>query len=448
MSGALSPANDEHIEIRVGTSALDSHSHPARGPHASRDVSPGSSTALSHLSEEPMLLGGDGDTFDADQVEVPAFLQGKLESSRDAVRSLSLRSDARSYQVDQNSSAAEYHHEPQESSADAAITGSIAELQSHVLQVIENSSTGHHIAPRFGSPVASDEEQIDEQLSFGDQAPTTCHETMVSVGQETAEASAEVLWKQLMGIPANSDTLTSLKDLDTSSQRVLASDTDQGAAMCDPLCDTGGDDTTDLEHVTQMSHQNRFDIAQHRDMPSEPPLMATHNLQDTSARSTSCARKTLQDDEDNEALWREFITGSQDSESEDELHLSWQRRRSKAQQSSEPRSLELSGLGTSDRATMGEASMIRSTQCTTQGVSPDGHIELEEDSIEDPPTDNLPTATSPRNIHTTSTRKLDPMRFKKPREMDPIITRNRSHQTMAATRQFSRSRGQKSRMRN
>lgn len=389
-----------------------------------------------------MLLGGDGDTFDADQVEVPAFLQGEKGNSGNAVRSLSLRSDARSYQVDRNS------HEPQESSADAAITGSIAELQSDVLRVIGNSSAGFHIAPRFEIPVASDEEQIDQQLPSGTQAPTAHHATTVSVGQETAEASAEVLWKQLMGIPANSDTLTSLKDLDTSSQRVLASDTDQGAATCDPLCDTGGGDTTDPEPVTQTSHQNPFDIAQHRDMPSEPPLVTTHNLQDTSAQSASCARRILQDDEDNEALWREFIIGSQDSESEDELHLSWQRRRSKAQQSSEPRSLELSGLGTSDNATMGEASMIRSTQCTTQALSPDGHIEPEEDSIEDPPTDNLPTATSPRNIHTTSTRKLDPMRFKKPREMDPIITRSRSHQNMAATRQFSRRRGQKSRMRN
>lgn len=51
------------------------------------------STAFSHLSEESMLLGADGDSFDADQVEVPAYTRDVHDTLQGLVRQASFDSD-------------------------------------------------------------------------------------------------------------------------------------------------------------------------------------------------------------------------------------------------------------------------------------------------------------------------------------------------------------------
>lgn len=442
MSGALPPTDDEHIEIRVGTSAFDTHSHPAKDSEALRAVSTGpQSTALSHLSEECMLLGADGDTFDANQVEVPAHVHEGQASSGKAVRSLSLPSDgpSTSHGGVENSLTVEQYHRFQDSGAQAELdhTDSITALESHVLQVMVDLSSGHHLSPRYGASVVPDERQTDDLLVSDGPRPAAHYQITAPADQKPFEDDTEYLWKQLMGIPANSEALTSDKDTGSWNQRVVASGITQEAATGDPHGDNGAG-TTDFGPAVRMPQETDTAAAQNDDDLDAPLVTAMHELQSAGTRSLDRSQKDPLNDKDDEALWREFIIGSQDSGSEDELHLAWQRSRGKALYSSDPRSLELSGLGTSDKATNGEASLASPTLRTVQVTCSEGPVELEEDSIEDPPLESSPTGNRPRNIHTMSAKKLDPMRFKKPGEVDPTIVTRSSVQSNTVVQRCTR----------
>jgi hypothetical protein len=229
-----------------------------------------------------------------------------------------------------------------------------------------------------------------------------------------------------MGIVTQSQSFTSMKALNSSSehnttsesiQRVRPGDVQDGANV--------NDDTTDQRQCISTLNQTR---------PAQAP-----DLLMTGAKAPPHLSEDAEGNTDNEALWREFIIGSQDSESGDELHSAWQRSRERMRESSEqPRSIQVSGLGTSDRATRGEATVYSPNQLTVQAANVDDFLEHDTESIEESPLDDVPRSNSPRNIHATPAKRLDPRRFRMPRNAEGWATRSERQQHAPSRRYSSR----------
>lgn len=433
MSGALSPEHRDHIEVKVGTSAFGTQGRPSG--RSSRNASMGAqSTALSHLSEESMLLGADGDSFDADQFEVPAYTRDANDALEGLVRPASF--DSRQYEreeVDMYSSRT-----PQYS----LTLNDGPELQQYRAEIFNEDSSSipspHHVTePRI------DFSEIDNFAAPGSQTWNAGHlqqadefdnpDTDVLVDQSgiarpskenSPELDAEQEWRHLMGIVAQSESLTSMKALHSSSEHITTSESIRMARPVDVQhgANINGDITDPRQCISTV---NQAQTAQALDLlmkGTQPPPRLPGNAEGNT---------------DDEALWREFIIGSQDSDSGNVLHSAWQRSRERMRQSSEPpQSVQVSGLGTSDQATRGGATVCSPT--IFAGRVSDGGDSLEHDTerIEESPLDHILRSTSPRNIHATLAKKLDPRRFKMPRASAADNTRSESQQ-QAASRRYS-----------
>jgi hypothetical protein len=189
----------------------------------------------------------------------------------------------------------------------------------------------------------------------------------------------------------------------------------------------------DLDHIEpgpDSSKPNHFHLTRAQDPPT------------SGVQSPKGLPETTEDNTDNEALWWELIIGSQDSESGDDLHLAWQRSREKTQQSSElPRSLQLSGFGTSDHATRGEAVVASPALFAVTDAIVDDESGPREDSGEDNKLELMSTPSSPHNIHATSTKNLQNQRFKRPREQKVNVTRKEGRARTRTLRRGTQSHG-------
>lgn len=451
MSGALPPAHDDHIEIKVGTSAFDTQSRPSRRSNTPRNVSTGApapSTGFSHLIEESMLLGVDGDTFDADQVEVPTHVHERHREREDTIRPTSFEFESPTELEDEerhSSCTPEHifalHDDPElqqyrvsSDDADAYVATSPHHRAEQIVPLLQ---AGYYAAPDDNIWDTVDAQRANNVEHTNRNVPRVPFPAATPTEQDATELDAEQAWRQMMGIATLSESLTSNKALDSSSQHMTTSDITQRvvpggvqheASVGDVLASTSGIGNSSLEHIGQAS-------------PTQ-----VHELLVKGKQHPARSPQTHQHSPDNEALWREFIIGSQDSESGDELHSAWQRSRGRNRQSSEqPRSLQLSGLGTSDQATRGEAAIYSPNLFAPQDTSVGNAFELDEDSIEEFPLDVSPNPGSPRNIHATSAKRLDPRRFKASGESFAATTR-RDRQEHAVSQRYSlrrRTRGSK-----
>jgi hypothetical protein len=389
MSGALPPDHDDHVEVRVGTSAFETQSRPSRKSNTSRNASMGAhSTALSHLSEESMLLGADGDSFDADQVEVPEYTRDVRDALEGMVRPVS--SDIRQYELEEvdrySSRMREY----------SLALDDDPELQQHRAGSFDEDSPSisfpHHFAePTTGSPLidnyaalgsqawnAGDPQQANDFENLDRNMLVDASGTAIPPDQRSIGFDAEQEWRNLMGIVTQSGSFTSMKALGSSSehnttsesmQRIVPGDPQQGAAIHDSV--------PEPEEFISTSIQSH-------------PTKALDTLA-TGTQPPPRLPEDAEDHTDNEALWREFIIGSQDSESGDELHSAWQRSRERMRQSSEqPQSVQVSGLGTSDQATRGEATIYSPNALATQVANVDDSLKHDTESIEEFPLDDIP----------------------------------------------------------
>jgi len=432
MSGALCPEHGDHIEVRVGTSAFGTQRRQFLKSNTSRNASMGAqSTALSHLSEESMLLGADGDSFDADQVEVPAYMRDTHDALEDLVRPASLgsgqyereevdrysdRTPEYSLALDDDLALQQYRAEV--SDKDRPLVSS----SSHVAEpAIGLSEIDHYAASGSNFWNASDLQQANDFEKLVDLSGIA-----IPADESSPELDAEQEWRHLMGIVTQSQSFTSMKALNSSSehnttsesiQRVRPGDVQDGANV--------NDDTTDQRQCISTLNQTH---------PAQAP-----DLLMTGAQAPPHLSEDAEGNTDNEALWREFIIGSQDSESGDELHSAWQRSRERMRESSEqPQSIQVSGLGTSDQATRGEATVYSPNQLTVQAANVDDFLEHDTESIEESPLDDVPRSNSPRNIHATPAKKLDPRRFRMPRNAEGWATRSERQQHAPSRRYSSR----------
>jgi hypothetical protein len=350
MSGALPPSSDEKIEIKVGTDAFDSQTCPSRGSQVSRNASVCSrSTALSRLSEESMLLGADDDTFDANLVEVQPFHVHREEpvEMSDYGNNMPLYGVGRSTQATRG-------HSPAYSNQ--------TELQQHAVSPIDERFilTAEHIQriDDLDEEVQADAPRAEQHPQEVRPAGGLSNPHMVIAGDENdTDADAEDIWRRLMGIATQVASSASIHALNSMSEHVTASESpgtanpdrvgipDFDMAMSSPRSKRSNRSEHDSEHSEHGSEHGDIPLIEPQH-PIKPPVVTVQPRAQPS--------HTTPEDDQGESLWRDFIIGSQDSESEDELHTTWQRKRKRRPSSSdESRSLQLSDLGTSDKATRG-----------------------------------------------------------------------------------------------
>lgn len=411
MSGALPSMQEEYINVKVGTSAFDSCGRSSQYSiaNARSSVAP-TSRSFSHLSEEPMLLGADGDTFDADQVVIPAVqplnypanarplaeedeysvkrsdegecISNDLESALahdSKINVQHVKKHGSLHATRSYNSASEEHH------------GNSAELQ---LQRKSAASHAHHSRQE----TRTGQIESGEEIEF-DPVPEATS-AAIEPGSETSSSGIEdCMWKQIMGIHAQAPSSTSDKALVSSSQHLTVSDdTFQAGLACHQQCDKATAPNIHHPRVHSNDHYLRHEVPG-RESP-------------TQGKSSKSERKDI--DADGEACWREFIIGSQDGESEDELHLDRKRKRNKRRSVSEHTpSFELDDLGNSDRATQGETAVSISMKslASTESQNADG-LEDENDSIKDV-TETSTELLDTRNIHVSCTISQNPKCFKR-----------------------------------
>lgn len=436
MSGALASEHDNHVEIKIGTGAFDSQSRPSRRSTISRNASMGArSTALSYLSEESMLLGADGDTFDADQVEVPTYTHADHGKRQVSVRPASLESmqiepkgpgecsstaQEHSFALDDGPELQQYRA----LNADAKSPSPLSTPDDYQ-QTIRKSPTDDNPAAVFEIQGTGDARLTS---SFGDvdrNALVDPHITTALADQDALEVDTEQAWRQLMGIVTQSESFTSNKALDSSSEHRTTSDK------------THRVDPGDARYGAYISVVD-IDARQCHGIRNQASPTQSHGTLVVDEQQYPHAARDARDDTDNEALWREFIIGSQDSESGDEVHSVWQRSRRRLRQSSEqPQSLQVSGLGTSDQATRGEATVCSPNPfASSRTASVDDFHEHDNASVEGSPLGSTPEPNSPRNIHAILAKKLDPRRSKMPKGSDASDTLG-EHQEHAGSRWYS-----------
>jgi hypothetical protein len=408
MSGALPPPSDSKIKIKVGTDAFDSQTCPSRRSHTSRNASLCSqSTALSRLSEESMLLGEDGDTFDANLVEVQPFHVHsgepvELVESSGFENLMPLYGAGRSTQATRGHSPAYSNQtmlqQPAVSPLDKRIT-MIAEHNQRIDLPDDEVLAG---APcdeqRFRGPKPAGE--ID---SFDSTREPIHTDTVKSADDNDPDSNAEDAWRLLMGIATQVASSASIKALNSMSEHVTTSESPRPASP-DLV---GGFDTSVLSPRSKRSEHSEYGSE-----PSDTPLVGSHHPAAppvVPAQIPAQPSHTIPEEDHGESLWRDFIIGSQDSESEDELHSAWQRKRKRRRSSTsdQSQSFLLSGLGTSDKATQGG----------TVALSPPSFVPITElnesdrlhdqsESIDDIPLDFAAGSKGTQNIHA-----LSPMRW-------------------------------------
>jgi hypothetical protein len=392
------------------------------------------STAFSHLSEESMLLGADGDSFDADQVEVPAYTRDVHDTLEGLVRQASFDSgryereelDRYSSRTREYSLTLDDDPELQHSRIQTSDENSppISYLHQAAEPTVGFPEIENYAAPGSKSWNAGDLQQAKELEKLDGNVLVDSLSMAIPADENSPELDAEQEWRRLMDIVTQSQSFTSMKALDSTSGHITTPDSIRRVRPGDVQHRANiDDDTTDPRQCISTLNQAH---------PAQAPDLLMTGAQAPPQLSEDAGGNT-----DNEALWREFIIGSQDSESGDELHSAWQRSRERMRQSSEqPQSIQVSGLGTSDQATRGEATVYSPNSLTVHVANVDDSLEHDTESIEEFPLDDLPRSNSPRNIHATSAKRLDPRRFKTLRDSEGEATRSERRQH-APSRHYS-----------
>jgi hypothetical protein len=355
MSGALPPSSDDKIEIKVGTDAFDSQTCPSRRSQVSRNASVCSqATALSRLSEESMLLGADDDTFDANLVEVQPFHVHR-EEPIELVKPSDYGDRMPAYGAGRSTQATR-GHSPAYSNQTELQQHAVSPLDERFTMTADYNQRYDLLDENLLANAPYDEQRSQDVKPAGGiaspaKAPELSHSHVVESGDENdADADAEDVWRRLMGIATQVASSVSIKALNSMSEHVTASES-PGPANSDL---TG---IFDFDMAASSPGSKQLSPSEHGSTNDDPSLAEPHHPTEppeVTVKPPAQPSHIIPEDDQGESLWRDFIIGSQDSESEDELHSAWQRKRKRRPSSSDQsHSLQLSGLGTSDKATQG-----------------------------------------------------------------------------------------------
>lgn len=303
-------------------------------------------------------------------------------------------------------------HSPAYSNQTALQQLAVSPLDDRLILTAEHSQCLDLPDEHFQADAPCDEQHsrqgqpADETDSYTEASELSNPHPVTSTSQIDSEFNAEDAWRRLMGIATQVASSASIKALNSMSEHVTASESPETAK---PIPDRMGIFDMAISSPRSKASNPSEHTQKHSDVPldgSQQPI----ELPVVTSRLPARPPQILPEDDHGESLWRDFIIGSQDSESEDELHMAWQRKRKRRRSSGseQSQSFQLSGLGTSDKATQGGTVALSSPSFV--------QIELDEsersEGIGDFPPNLVAETKGAWNIHASS-----PMRWlsKKPK---------------------------------
>lgn len=327
ISGALPSSANEPIHIRVGTSAFGSPQHARLKSSASSRFSIGHATAVSSLSEESMLLGADGDYFDARRIDVPMIKQALHRSTTDQSLAVAVDSCMTSFSAQDDGEVAanikslhvEYkgmHHKG------TVVCGEDRYPAARLQPEIKARSSPEVTPPSLWVYRSCTEPSKQEGSTINQvRSPSPNDRADIAVGsgdQREAEPDSESIWRRLMGVRTLEENAASTKAANSASGDSDTSDTAL-LSISHRLIDGQNFDGRTLWQGTSPGpchERNAILHAQHQPMraPFQVPLKLSKS---TSPKNESHSRK-----DDAEALGREFIIGIPNTGDDNDLQNS------------------------------------------------------------------------------------------------------------------------------
>lgn len=373
--GAL-PA--EHLHIRVGTDALETtqRSCQTHDPRATSLRAP--STEFGPLSEESMLLGADGDIFEAGDSPQPLGFHNCL--SAPPAPSMVVRAESLL------------------STDSQPMTPQQAPLPA-IMDTVSFAVIPHEADPQQQSEPAPE------------------HYASIENGEKA--------WRGLLDIKPLASSRASVAALKSSSQHVTITESGsrdghiqglhapvsvaEGESFSSPI----GPGTAQGNGYTGTLEDSAI---------IDSPSASLKQITGLAAQPVD-SKQLVKEEADDNALWKEFVLHSQDEDSEDSL-TRW----TFGNDGEEPAhsylpSVDVSGLGTSNEATVGDTVFVSGSTSSrvsksiyerTAGLPIAANRKLDEDNIEDAQL-WVPSPRRRSNIHAPATSVLNPRRFKRPK---------------------------------
>ncbi|KAK5112077.1 hypothetical protein LTR85_011658 [Meristemomyces frigidus] len=388
MSGAL-PADD--IRIRIGTDALASQTQRSRRSHTPAHTSIRQpSTEFGPLSEESMLLGADGDSSEAWKAVEDAFVE---QHGAAQAPSMMAMAGSQVHTVDaqethlpsrQPSEASEARVLDLEHPDTAAVTPAIPELvaSQHVESmpghnygmrtvstgIPTDARPGHRINPTSAMHHLGyhyNEEPADGRHDAGGHARSPGSSVNnLDLGDKNDDDDT---WRQLLRIQHYTSSHASMAALRSSSQHNTVSGSSHRPLMGQYHL-RAYEDMPELSTPREVGTLGATIVEPSADGMEQPasPYSPSASLQQIVRLAEQPAQRRLQtalEDSDENALWRDFVIGSEEDESDSSLQLGQALSQGLVKDDEEPAtlaasSLAVSGLGTSDKATLGDTLFV------------------------------------------------------------------------------------------
>ena len=461
MSGAL---RRDDFHFKIGTDALATQTQPSN-----RSYTPGKtsliqpSTDFELLSEESMLLGPDDDTFDPFQAPYESMPPGQPSSPQTqhfcGVPDMRRPRGERITEEERDTQSADIYLQDEARPHD----GGIQRNEQKPYEWFSDDG----LPPNTHGPTHQGGAHVmaaTHQRGADESAPYQLHERVgddrSSAPPCTAYSSAadddgnddydddDELWRNFMKAPKPGSSNPSIMAVKSSSFHMTTSQSSHRPILIrldesrdSPLVSTpngaGTQGPRTHDHVQTVSEDTSPE-------PTEGSRSLAASLKQTEgfAMQPPALVGAAQDDEDHDALWRQFVCGTQDdSDTSSQLGLARRNQDRDAWYSpalvpASP-SYMVSRLGTSNHTTIGDGTMLMpgsmSTPSRRRTTSPSHDTKSPEeveftkalkaavpdDNYDDSIEDDEPSAAQKhqaKNIHTTERSILNPKRFKPPRE--------------------------------
>ncbi|KAK0310566.1 hypothetical protein LTR01_003719 [Friedmanniomyces endolithicus] len=368
MSGAL-PPDDFHIKI--GTDALATQTQLSRPSHSRANTSMRQpSTEFGPLSKESMLLGDEGDRFEA--YDVTGLLKG-LPLPGETRTSLVPCSIAGDLRLDATSSP-------------RAPTPPTARLA----DAFQEGGHSHDVSDRV-DPAKASASHVCSSSVAGGRSDTHRNHVASLVPKCVANEKDDEMWRKILHIQQYTSSHASLEALRSSSLHITLSSNSHRPRFCNPKVDDHNDNVLLLSTPHGAGTQDA--LLTHPDVASQVRMKIPHSRSASLEQMLRLAEllgvlgDPVADDEADDSAWRDFIIGSGDDDSEASQHLIPADFLNTREPTSEfatarPSSPATSGLGTSANATQGDTNFVSETTLLggSQG-SPPHQVQLSRNAL-------------------------------------------------------------------
>lgn len=388
MSGALPP---DDFQVKIGTDALATQTQatqPSRRSNTSGKTSMRHpSTEFESLSEEPMLLGENGDSFDRFPLSYETNepwqpVNHPAQYARE-VPNMDMRQHWPGGEVEVDESL---DVQPSDGSINFAETRQDTHIQMHD-DVMGTGSGDYERAQNLNSPPRGYDYLTGLASHFKNETilwpplhPGRDGGKAVTVSSENDIEDDEDMWKRFMNVMHHVSSNPSTAAVKSSSNHTTSSESNPRPALVEQL-GLHSEDHPSISTPRGVGTQNsmaqddvRANDADHTTIPTSKLPSPSTSLQQITrlAEQPSTHREKDPQAEEEEALWRQFVCGSQTSSDES----SPQQDRTLGNASDVGNALSLvsatssgivSGLGTSNQTTNGEDTAIIADSMSMKG---------------------------------------------------------------------------------